>query len=97
VTNNDADTVSGYNIDDKTGALTPVPGSQFSTGRVPLGIAVDPLGRFAYVANSNDNTVSGYRIDAKTGVLIPVEGLPFPAGNTPLSVAVDPKASSSML
>jgi 6-phosphogluconolactonase len=40
-------TVSGYSIDRKTGALTAVPGSPFVTGGG--AVAVDPTGRFAYV------------------------------------------------
>ena len=33
-------TVSGYSIDHKTGALTPVPGSPFATGRFPSSVAI---------------------------------------------------------
>jgi 6-phosphogluconolactonase len=50
---------------------------------------VDPLGRFAYVANSFGNNVSAYSIGAN-GALTPVAGSPFAAGSGPDPVAVDP-------
>jgi Lactonase, 7-bladed beta-propeller len=63
--------VSGYAIDPTTGALTPIKGSPFAAGILPTSVAVDPTGKFAYVANSNSNTVSAYSIGAD-GSLTPV-------------------------
>jgi DNA-binding beta-propeller fold protein YncE len=72
------------------GFLVPVPGSPFAVGREPDSVAVDPTGKFAYVANTGDaNNVSAYRI-AADGALKPVPGSPFAAGSRPVSVAVDP-------
>ena len=89
-----AGNVSGYTIDPTSGALTPIPGSPFPAGSVPASVAVDPSGRFAYVANSfafvGGNSVSGYTIDSTSGALTPIPGSPFPAGLVPESVAVDP-------
>jgi DNA-binding beta-propeller fold protein YncE len=86
--------VSGYTINSTSGALTPIPGSPFPAGSVPDSVAVDPSGRFAYVANSfvfvGGNSVSGYTIDSTSGALTPISGSPFPAGLVPKSVAVDP-------
>jgi YVTN family beta-propeller protein len=78
--------VSIYTIDTTTGALK-------STGTIDAGInpsfvAVDPLGKFAYVANSGSNDVSMYTINATTGVLTSM-GM-VAAGTDPTSVAVDP-------
>jgi 6-phosphogluconolactonase len=54
-------------------------------------VAVDPSGKFAYVANAGDNTVSGYTINSATGALTAIAGSPFASGGSgPLSVAVDP-------
>jgi DNA-binding beta-propeller fold protein YncE len=83
VANGNGNTVSGYNIDRKTGTLTPVPGSPFATGLNPFSVALDPTGQFAYVANRNSNTVSGYSIDRKTEALTPVPGSPFAMGPFP--------------
>src|SRR5262249_57507449 len=63
--------------------------------RQPLGIAVDPSGKFAYVANSSpaSNSVSAYTIDTLTGALADVPGQVFAAGSGPASVAVAPSGT----
>ncbi len=101
VANDDGDNVSGYKIDASTGALSSVPGSPFKTGAPsgsntnPTAVAVDPAGKFVYVADFNSRGtykgyVSAYKINSSTGALDPVAGSPFPAGDRPISVAVDP-------
>jgi 6-phosphogluconolactonase (cycloisomerase 2 family) len=85
-----ASNISTYAIDARTGALAPLPGPPSAAGKQPFAIAVDPLGRFVYVAHLYTNNVSGYKIDTRTGLLAPVPGSPFPAGGDPISVAVDP-------
>ncbi len=52
-------------------------------------MAVDPTGKFAYLANNVNNNVSAYSIGAN-GVLTPVPGSPFAAGLEPISVAITP-------
>jgi hypothetical protein len=50
-------------------------------------VAVDPTGKFAYVANVSNNNVYAYSIGAN-GALTPVTGSPFAAGGLgPMSVA----------
>jgi DNA-binding beta-propeller fold protein YncE len=87
--NQSDDNVSAYRIG-ADGALTPIPGSPFSAGVAPISVAVDPTGKFAYVANAfpYDN-VSAFRIGVD-GALTPVPGSPFAAGAEPDSVTVDP-------
>ncbi len=83
--------VSGYTINATTGALTPIPGSPISAGLEPVSVAVDPTGKFVYVANfSAGSGVSGYTINATSGALTSIPGSPFPDGVTPHSAAVDP-------
>jgi 6-phosphogluconolactonase len=82
--------VSAYAINPSTGALTAIAGSPFAAGQGPQSVAVDPSGKFAYVANGGDNTVSGYTIGPTTGALTAIAGSPFAAGNGPNIVAVDP-------
>ena len=91
VTNQDArdNDVAGFRIDCDSGRLTPVPGSPFAAGSEPSAIAIDPSGRYAYVANSGSNNVSAFHIDENSGRLMPVSGSPFAAGSSPSSVAVD--------
>jgi len=67
--------VAGFSIDSSTGALTPVPGSPFATGKGPLGLAT--ANNVLYVSNTMDGTISGYTIDATSGVLAPIAGSPF--------------------
>jgi 6-phosphogluconolactonase len=92
-------TVSAYTINSSTGALSEVVGSPFAAGKEPSSVAVDPSGRFAYVANQcrsfpgctrTNSNVSAYAINSSTGALREVAGSPFAAGIQPVSVAVDP-------
>jgi 6-phosphogluconolactonase (cycloisomerase 2 family) len=88
------DTISAYTIEGRTGALTPVPGSPFpqdrtQSGERPVSVAIDPSGKFVFVANYYFATVRAYRIDENTGALSQAPGSPFPAGINPESVAVD--------
>src|SRR5690348_15242045 len=50
VANKGSNNVSAFTIDPRTGALTAV-GSPAAAGTSPLSVAVDPTGKFAYVAN----------------------------------------------
>ena len=87
--------ISGYTIDPSTGALTVIAGSPFAAGVGANSVAVDPSGKFAYVANAGYNAVAGYTINPTTGALAPIAGIfpfgpSFPAGAGPILVAVDP-------
>ncbi len=98
--------VLGFSVDTSTGALgNPVGDSQVSsvpTDQVPLGIAVDPCNRFAYVSDSLTNKVSAYTICSMVlmptcpvadGSLLPVAGSPFAlsgSANGPGPLVVDP-------
>ena len=81
--------VSAYTIDSSTGTLTAIAGSPFAAGQGPQSVAVDPSGKFAYVANFGGG-VSGYTIGPTTGALTPIAGSPFAAGNGPNIGTVDP-------
>ncbi len=61
-----------YTINATTGALTSI--GTIAAGTSPISMAVDPAGKFAYVANSRNQTgsVSMYTINATTGALTPV-------------------------
>ena len=72
--------VSAYTINNTTGALSPVGGSPFPTGFMPISVTVDPSGRFVYVTNSGSSSVSAYTINSITGVLSPIGGSPLQPG-----------------
>ena len=78
--------VSMYTINSTTGALTSI--GMIAAGTGPDSVAVDPAGKFAYVANFDSNDVSMYTIDTTTGVLASIGTIA--AGTDPVSVAVDP-------
>jgi YVTN family beta-propeller protein len=81
-----AGNVSMYTIDGTTGALTSIGTIPAGTG--PASLAVDPSGKFAYVADFGSNDVSMYTIDGTTGALTSIGTIP--AGTGPGSLAVDP-------
>ncbi|MBC7700937.1 beta-propeller fold lactonase family protein [Aquabacterium sp.] len=84
--------ISIFTIDNTTGALTaaftPIP-----AGVQPISVAIEPGGRYVYVANAGSNTVSAYVRNTTTGALVAVTGSPFalsPGDIKPQSVTVDP-------
>ncbi len=95
VANAGSNDVSVYAINPNSGALTQVEGSPFATGPQPVTVAIDPKGKFAYVANQNypsgQGSVSVYSINPASGVLAQVEGSPFgDAYGEPYGAAVTP-------
>ena len=96
VANRDSDSVSAFVIDAATGTLAPISGSPFATVLHPVAVAVDPAGRFAYVAGVAyvsgmfQGAVAAYAIDPGSGALAPIAGggVSSPVGI--LSLTVDP-------
>jgi 6-phosphogluconolactonase len=85
--------VSAYTINDSTGALSEIAGSPFAAGIGPTSVAIDPSGKFAYVANGGSfdftDTISVYTINPATGALTSVGAAS--AGRSSLrSITVDP-------
>jgi 6-phosphogluconolactonase len=58
-------------------------------------MAMDPLGRFLYVADFNGGinagNISAFTVNATTGALTPVAGSPFPGGGAPSWLVVSPQ------
>ncbi len=63
----DVEGVSMYTINASTGTLTSI--GIIDAGLFPTSVAIDPSGKFAYVANEGSNSISMYTINATTGVL----------------------------
>ncbi len=61
-----------------------------TAGGIPYDVAMDPAGRFLYVANWAAASVSGFRLDARTGVPRPMAGSPFYTGFNPYRLRVHP-------
>jgi len=82
--------VSAYAIDRLTGALTQIAGSPFPAGPEPSGVAVDPSGKFLYVANQITDTTWEFSIDAVTGTLTNIGATPPPVQGAAVAVTVEP-------
>jgi len=89
------DTISQYNVDPSTGALSPKNPATIESGNSPAfggaaGVAVTPDGTTAYVVNSADNLVWMYNIDPATGKLSPKTPAGVPTSGGPQSIVVSP-------
>lgn len=81
--------ISGFSVS-STGALSPVPGSPFTTGGVGFTgtcygldrITVSAPNNLLFVSNSGDQTISVLQIDPASGSLTPAPGSPFASGLT---------------
>jgi 6-phosphogluconolactonase len=91
VSNMGSNTISAFQVDGATGALTPVSGSPFAAGPGAEFLVADPAGKFLFVGNAASNTVSAFQINSSTGMLTPVAGSPFTSGNRPEGLAMDPQ------
>jgi 6-phosphogluconolactonase (cycloisomerase 2 family) len=81
--------IAAYIVNPASGTLVPVKDGLFSAGQNPVGLVVDPTGRFAYTPSHESAGISAYTIDANTGLLAPIAGSPF-AGSGALPVTFDP-------
>jgi 6-phosphogluconolactonase len=73
------------------GSLTPMNNSPFTTGLFPVGVTVDPRGKFLYVANFSSGTVGAYTIDQNSGNPTGAVGSASTAtGTGPTCVAIEP-------
>jgi 6-phosphogluconolactonase (cycloisomerase 2 family) len=94
---NGYDLLAGMVINRDTGALAPVSWQPIKISADgpwgPDGIAIDPAGRFLYVADSSMVAISGFEISSKDGSLEEVPGSPLklgPLGSCPQVLQIDP-------
>ena len=80
-------TVSAFSLNSSNGILTQVSGSPFSVGNAPNSLAVDPAGKFVYVADLGSFDITVLSIGSG-GVLAAVAGSPFPTGNNPQAITI---------
>jgi 6-phosphogluconolactonase (cycloisomerase 2 family) len=84
--------ITSYRINAQDGSLTPM--SEVATDTKPRRIALDPYGRWAYVAHERNRVISVYSIDSD-GVLHPLSDVSEPGSGNPRtwgpnSLVVDP-------
>ena len=95
VANRYSNNVSAYAINPSNGALTEVKGSPFAADYGSYAVAIDPTGRFAYIANDGTGSgdpgdISVFAINPRDGALTPIQGSPFSAGSNPIGIAITP-------
>jgi 6-phosphogluconolactonase len=79
------------NIVGGSGQLVAMTNGPFNTGLFPVGITIDPRGKYMYVANYNSNTVGAYAIDVATGTPVgSVGSTSTGVGTGPTCVAIEP-------
>jgi 6-phosphogluconolactonase len=79
------------NLVQNNGSLVPMTNSPFATGIFPVGLTVDPRGKFLYVANFSSNTVGAYAIDVATGTPVGSVGSASTSVDTaPTCVTIEP-------
>jgi 6-phosphogluconolactonase len=86
VTVSTSNQIAGFNVDG-SGQLHAMSGSPFATGPSPSAIALDPAGKFAYVANASESTIALYNVSSTGGL---TEVTPrTTTGTTPTALAID--------
>jgi 6-phosphogluconolactonase len=82
-----------FSINGATGMLAPIGGSPFALSSASYAMALDPVGKFAFVAKSTSSApgLSVHVLDANTGVPALVAGSPFaiPGGGIPVAVTAN--------
>jgi 6-phosphogluconolactonase (cycloisomerase 2 family) len=76
-----------YAIDAISHALVPLPNPPCDAG-VLTGVAIDPLGKYAYSADSTGKQIVPYTINQATGALTRIAGAALPAGDNPIAAVV---------
>jgi 6-phosphogluconolactonase len=73
------------------GSLVPMVNGPFATGIFPVGLTIDPRGKFLYVANFSSNSVGAYAIDVASGTPVGSVGSASTTVDTaPTCVTVEP-------
>jgi 6-phosphogluconolactonase (cycloisomerase 2 family) len=79
------------NLVANNGSLVPMVNGPFSTGIFPVGLTIDPRGKFLYVANFSSNTVGAYAIDVASGTPVGSVGSASTGVDTaPTCVTIEP-------
>jgi len=104
VANQNSGSISAFTIDSVTGFLSAIDADSgtagiqnFAAGGSPQSVAIDPSGKFLYVANAISNDFSAYTINNINGVLTQIDadtgtaGIQnYPGGGNPVAISVDP-------
>jgi 6-phosphogluconolactonase (cycloisomerase 2 family) len=79
------------NVVANNGSLVAMTNGPFATGIFPVGLTIDPRGKFLYVANLSSSTVSAYAIDVASGTPVgSVGSASTPTDTSPTCVTIEP-------
>jgi 6-phosphogluconolactonase len=79
-----------FSVGFSTGAISEVSGSPFNAGLGPASLALDPTGRFLYVANNLSDDVTAFSVDPVSGALTELPGSPVSIGGETQAIGIDP-------
>lgn len=81
-------TLSGWRVDARSGALTPLEGFPSASPRKPMSLCVDPSGHCLYAPCQTAASLAGWFV-TDSGALQPLAGFPLTLAGSPLAAAVD--------
>ncbi len=90
VANGKQNSVSVFQLLEKTGKLQEINGSPFDVGVAPDSLAIGDNGRYLYVSNAQFKFVNIYAIAPQSGALSRVSFAPVYMDNTPDKVFIEP-------
>jgi 6-phosphogluconolactonase len=92
MSNRGHDSIAAFAIDKSTFELRPLQ-LESTGGTWPRNFAIDPSGRFHFVANQRSNTIVTHRIDSASGRLTPTgQSIELPA---PVCIRFAPRTTGA--
>jgi len=88
VVHSTANNISGYAINESTGALTAVPGGTFAAGTNPISLVFTANGQFAFVVNQGSANIYTYSVNTTTGALTEMVANRIATGTGPRPLVV---------
>jgi 6-phosphogluconolactonase (cycloisomerase 2 family) len=89
VLNGDSSDVTLFYVDRETGEVTDNGVPAFPTSTAPIDLALDPLGRYAYVSSPTQNHIQVFSVDSEGALVDSLTPFEFPAGSVPSQLIVD--------
>ena len=92
-TGNQGASLSGYSVDNSTGALTALSGFPLPVDTNPIVVAVDPQNRFLFAGDTFHGVLHVFNINSSTGVLSEIGASPYATVDEPEAIAIDPSGT----
>ena len=89
VLNADSSDVTLFYVDRETGQVTDNGAAGFPTSTAPVDLALDPLGRFAYVSSPTENHIQVLSVEPNGALVDTLTPYSLPTGSVPAQLVVD--------